>query len=94
MAKFFVGQRVVAIREHSQGKFRKGIEYIIRGNYKPCCTNLVDIGVIGTGILSNCVCNKIFESPDETHWFDENSFAPVELSDLTIEKLFKYEEVY
>jgi len=37
MSRFKIGQRVVAVKDHSQGEFKKGDEFIVDGF--SCCEN-------------------------------------------------------
>lgn len=85
--KWYIGQPIVAIRSHSQGIFKKGDEFIIKGIRTPLCNckNLdIDIGFRPTPKRSGCrVCNVTYPS-DGIYWFSEVSFAPldVDISEL------------
>jgi len=58
---FYVGLEVVAIKNHSRGRFKKGQEFVIQGIKKePCCGLVtVDVGIYSDKKLSICRCGKI-----------------------------------
>lgn len=60
--KWYIGQPIVAIINHSQGVFKKGDEFIIRGlKTSPCnCKNvIIDIGFITNKTIQRyCECHK------------------------------------
>jgi hypothetical protein len=86
---FFVGQEVVAIKDHSQGTFKKGNEFVIRGIKEDCCLITLDVGIrTGKGFMNCRFCGNRKENDD---YFDSNCFSPKqELSQLTYDELQKW----
>lgn len=78
---FYVGQKVVAIKDHSQCRFKKGDPFIITAIYQaPCCGIwLVEIGILAVHNYWRCVpCNtggQKYRSPQAV--FNSASFAPI-----------------
>lgn len=92
---FFVGQEVVAIKDHSQGNFKKGNEFVILGIKEDCCLITLDVGIrTGKGFMNCRFCGNRKENDN---YYDSNCFSPKqELSQLTydeLQKWFKKEEV-
>lgn len=86
MSRFYIGQKVVAIKDHSQGIFKKGDEFTVLSLHKGCCSNLVDIGINGIGKTRTCfVCMKTHLKEVSNWLFAERCFAPIELSETTFE---------
>lgn len=89
MKEFYVGQDVVAIRDHSQGKFKEGEVFPIKGLKNGCCEGSslhIDIGVFRIGNIAQCPrCYSILES--DIIWFNSISFRPLDeltnISELT-----------
>jgi len=75
---FYVGQRVVALRSHSQNKFKKGSVHIVKGCKNSCCGWLVNIGVSSMRYKWECSdCGKTNPS-DGVWWMAAYCFAPIE----------------
>ncbi|HET8963745.1 MAG TPA: hypothetical protein VFM99_07605 [Chitinophagales bacterium] len=75
---FFVGQRVVAIKDHSQGVFKNGDEFVITSIFPGCCQWLVTIGIPVNLDKTECtLCGTIHNSPKKERYFGSSSFAPV-----------------
>jgi len=93
MSNFKVGKKVVAIKSHSAGFFKKGQEFILIGiKERSCCGNLVlDIGFKSdyfTG--TQCNCGKINEYDS---YFSASSFRPIdELSNTTYDEVMQWIE--
>lgn len=83
---FFVGQEVVAIKDHSQGTFKKGDEFLIQGIKEDCCLITLDVGIrTGKGIMNCRHCGNRKENDD---YYDSNCFSPKqEFSQLTYDEL-------
>lgn len=81
---WYIGQDIVAIKEHSQNKFKKGDTFTIKGlKISECkCKNVsIDIGIKGYSDLCHCnACNFHFknQSRDGIWWFSETRFAPLD----------------
>lgn len=85
---FYVGQRVVAICDHSEGAFKKGQEFVIQGirptNCK-CGIWDVNVGILddsyNTSLFIMCGrCNTINRqtSDNKYWWFDATRFVPIQ----------------
>jgi len=92
---FYVGQEVVAIKDHSQGRFKKGQEFVILGIKKGCkhYPLLIDIGV-KESVMYESHCNecshKIF---DNILWFCASCFTPKQqLSQTTYNEVMMWIE--
>jgi len=89
--KWYIGQPVVAITNHSQGCFKKGQEFTIRGlqsNVCKCNDVEIDVGVRADIQVNEWVrceqCNALYYST-AIWWFAEDKFAPLDtdISELT-----------
>lgn len=79
---FYVGQEVVAIRDHSKGAFKKGDEFVIQGVKKGCCCLELNVGIKTNHSLMKCrYCGKITANDN---YYQASSFAPKQqLSETT-----------
>lgn len=85
MSKFYIGQKVVAIRDHSQGVFKKGDEFTVL-DLKQCCNyNLIKVNANNYMGITKCNCGFVFN--DEFYY--DICFAPIELSETTFEEVIK-----
>lgn len=88
MSKFYIGQKIVAIKDHSQLIFKKGDEFTVLGISK-CCEYGVNINVRIPGKVTFCnICGSNYNGI----YFRESSFAPIELSITTFEDVIKQYE--
>lgn len=92
---FYVGQKVVAVTNHSQGKFKTGDEFTVLGVMGACCIDwLIDVGV-PTDKEGKChVCESTFEN-DGHHWFAHYCFAPKQQANfplMTFKEIVKKEK--
>lgn len=88
MSKFYIGQKIVAIKDHSQGIFKKGDEFVVL-DIKKCCENtLIEIGLEWGNRNTICFCSKNHSG----NWFADWMFAPIELSTTTFEDVIKQVE--
>lgn len=82
-----IGQPIVAIKNHSQGRFKKGDEFIIKGLRTSSCfcpsKVLIDVGLPTITGRSGCKCG--FWEVSKIVWFNSTSFAPLDanISELT-----------
>lgn len=85
--KWYIGQEIVAIVDHSQGKFKKGDVFTIKGlRNPPCgCTIQIDVGIKGIYKYDRCTTCDNRHLSNGIHWFKENCFAPLDfdISELT-----------
>lgn len=87
---WYIGQDIVAIKNHSQHKFNEGDLFTIKGLRDSLCKCghvLIDIGFKSSSIPSNSVCVtcKIkSENISGIWWFSETNFRPLdELADIS-----------
>jgi len=59
---FYVGQKVVAIKSHSQGIFKKGDVFKVKALMKPCCYWVCDIGIENISDIMECNCGNEYKS--------------------------------
>lgn len=96
---WYIGQKIVAIRDHSQGFFKKGQEFTIKGvreNRCACYKYVLHIGQESDRMMriENCrLCNTSEVNIGTARWFAEICFAPIEpkqeLSTHTTETLIE-----
>lgn len=85
IAPFHIGQRVVAIKGHDFGFFKKGDEFTVLQIRKSCCQWVIDIGVSTKYSSFRCAICKSSVAPN---WFACSRFAPIqEISNETFESI-------
>ncbi len=104
--EFKIGQKITAIRNHSQGRFKKGDEFVILNIKKKMCNCtkvnvLIDVGHIShseqVGSLVTCAlgCRGSYIK-EKTVWYFDTSFACLDfdISELTkiLEQPIEYVE--
>lgn len=79
--RFYIGQKVVAVRNHSQGYFTKGQVFTVmavKPKFCSCPGFLVDVGMTSTTCLTECAtCSETSDNGGK-FWFHEDCFAPVQ----------------
>lgn len=92
LPKFYVGQRVVALRDSIYGWFKKDSVYEIKAIRK-CCIWMISIGAINqiTEVCSGC--NKVIGVVGSQAWHTETFFAPIHenFQAITFEKIVEKE---
>lgn len=76
---FKIGQKVVAIKDHTSGVFKKGDVFTVKNilpSFCKCKQVLIDIGKSGCTVNWCRACN-IDSSPNNTMLFKETNFAPI-----------------
>lgn len=87
--KWYIGQPIVAIRNHDKGRFSKGQEFVVDGIKRSFCNCkgvLLDIGFAATTQKIKCYkCECVFQVNDGINWMHERNFAPLDqdISELT-----------
>lgn len=81
--KWYIGQPIVAIRNHSRGDFKKGDEFTIVSLMQAecrCKNVLIDIGIRCDylGIVDCEDCGGVSEKGTNINWYDEVCFAPLD----------------
>lgn len=83
---FNIGQKVVALRDHSQKNFIKGHEYIVLDITKTCCSYGVKINSSDERTIMRCGIHGL-ANPTEGSYYSQENFAPIqEISDFTFEE--------
>lgn len=92
---FYVGQKVVAIENQSQGAFKSGDEFVVKSITRPMC-GCVNHWIVDVGVKSWCnlirmtsCCSKTLQMPDSTWFFNANRFAPLQQQKYPLIKLTK-----
>jgi hypothetical protein len=95
--KWYIGQKVVCVKKHSQGLLVVGKEYTITGISQPCkCGLLLSVGIKHQlnpngkpYLLLNCnTCNQNFFMNDLYECeFSENKFRPLESLKEELDKI-------
>lgn len=91
--KWYIGQRIVAIKDHSEGRFKKGDEFTIKGlRMAPCgCGHVqIDIGLSDPSVTHN-QCNRCGkeEKYKGVLFYSERCFAPLEPIEEAIHNLLE-----
>jgi hypothetical protein len=87
---FYIGQEVVAILDHSQGDYKKGDEFVVRGIRKGCCFIDLDIGKLHNGYINCIYCNSL-NPANGVMWYHSRAFAPKQqLSDTTYNEVMEW----
>lgn len=84
--KFYIGQKVVAIVDHSQGVFKKGDEFVVLEIAKICTEWCIKIHDSNFPNLTFCKHNSPFLTKGT--FFVQKCFAPVQesgVSEMTFE---------
>lgn len=93
---WYIGQEIVAIKNHVDGEFKIGDTFIVRGLRSSVCKcKSIDIDISKSphpkykrGVARCSKCNTVFNDSDEIYWFSQYSFAPLdELMAEQIEEL-------
>lgn len=95
---WYIGQKIVAVRDHAGG-LKKGQIFTIKAlKTSPCMCNhiIIDVGIrlYGKGLCNSC--NKYTEVGD-IYWFSYNNFAPLDemtAHESAIKELLKENEIY
>ena len=81
---WYIGQDIVAVRDHGQGAFKRGDEFKIKGltsSFCKCDAVQIDIGInplANHSDYSRCkICDTRTYSP-KIWWFSERNFAPLD----------------
>jgi hypothetical protein len=93
---FYVGQKVVCIKSHSDLEYKKGEIYTIKGiakNRCKCSLYLIDIGVTSINdrnyTTEYCYGCKTINKWQSIHWYLPSGFSPLQESVFPSLKLSK-----
>lgn len=83
MSNWYIGQEIVAIKDHSQGMFKKNDVFVInnlRTSYCKCGHILIDIGIFAIVSPTNycTTCDTLSNTTSKIYWFNEVCFAPLD----------------
>ena len=100
--KWYIGQKILCIKNHTANTIINGQEFIVLGILPPdCACNIyaLDIGYSRDCSLMSCLqCKSIQDySKDNIHWFCETLFIPIEYLENSIfisMKVKKYDGFY
>lgn len=92
--KWYIGQEIVCIRTHSRKVVKAGEIYKIKAlkESKCKCKNLtiIDVGVLANSGFAKCtICDTRYEKTDNSWWFSETLFAPLEYNQDEIERILE-----
>lgn len=77
IAPFYVSQEIVANRDHSQGLFNKGDEFVVKSIRMGCCDWEIDIGIKIPDEFTGWSCYTCGKSShSDICWFKTKSFSP------------------
>ncbi len=85
---FFKGQKVVCIKSHSQGIFRKGQTFTVTSVEFVCCAWVVRVGIKNVAPFCQCNCLKLYPSGLDSD-FEPSCFAPLQEQKFPLIKLSK-----
>lgn len=82
---FYEGQKVVALVDQLQGRFKKGDKFTVLSIKKVCCYICIQIFDTEESCTLLCDCGKKEES--KILYFDQHNFAPIqEIGNMTFEE--------
>lgn len=93
---FYVGQKVVAIEDHTQGFFNKGDEFTVYSIEKNCCGYKITIGIPKRKKYSFCsFCNKEKLIIGNQSPFNARKFTPITstFQAITYKEVIKQEQL-
>jgi hypothetical protein len=82
LSPFYVGQKVIATKDHSNKRYLKGQIFTVHDIMKKSCGcsgYVIRIGnIVGNGFGTDCItCGKSI-SDSGALWFNSKSFAPIQ----------------
>lgn len=87
MSNWYIGQNILAVKDHTWGFIKKGAVYRIRGLRSGGCSCgkvEINIGVANPADAQTCKwCNFLTRNTDGFIWLCETNFAPIEEADLS-----------
>ena len=98
MANWYIGQQIVAVVDHSHGRFKRGDEFVIKGlkaGFCGCVKVLIDIGLRDySSPYNQCLrCGEIDPVVGGVLWYSETNFAPLEPIQEAIKELMEQPKV-
>lgn len=89
MIDYTIGDDIIAIRDHSQGKFKKGDVFTCKGileTFCKCKKYIIDIGIYSETNIQKCFeCKQERKYKSDVWWFSSTSFKKLDfdISELT-----------
>ena len=94
---WYIGQDIVAVRDHNQGVFKIGDEFKIKGlQLSPCKCGVIeiDIGKSSFRPYTRCtLCETRYATRTDVWYFHERSFAPLDPIKEAISELMERTQV-
>jgi hypothetical protein len=93
---WYIGQDIVAVRDHSQGIFKRGDEFKIKGlKQAPCnCKHIdIDVGFGSQGDFNECAGCGFKNKSDLIWWIHETCFEPLDPIKEAISELMERTQV-
>lgn len=88
-SKFYISQRIVAIRDHTRLEYKKGDEFQVLDIKKGCCQSIIKINnnVSDANYCYCSSCKKTSVIKYSSFYYNEENFAPIQdISDFTYEE--------
>jgi hypothetical protein len=92
MKNWYIGQRIVALRDHPGEAFKVGDEFVIQGlknSYCKCNSIDIDIGAREEGVGYCNECGATEPNPTDVCWFSELNFSPLDEIESAISELME-----
>lgn len=80
IAPFYIGQKVVAVKDHSRKIFKKGDEFTVLNVLRACKCGVwfVDIGIAGVSRVGRCSdCGRDIPNGSDAWLIAASMFAPI-----------------
>ncbi len=93
---WYIGQDIVAIVDHTQGDFKRGDEFKIKGlrlGFCKCDNVLIDVGNKTTDEYIGCGDCEVAGKSNGALWYDEICFAPLDPIKEAISELMERTQV-
>jgi len=75
---WYIGQKIVAIANATNGDFKEGDIFAIKGLKQGCCCVVIDIGIKAVNDTIVCRAHKTRYKSNGIHWYKETMFAPLD----------------
>lgn len=80
-SKFYVGQKVIANRNHSGGFYKKGCVYTVLNIKKTCCLIVIEICKDGFNGRIRCSCGELHFLNGS--FYSQEGFDPIEEQEIS-----------
>jgi len=87
---FYIGQKVVAIKDHSLGDYKIGDEFTILDMKTFCCYVGINFEKLSIPCITHCPDCNIHHNNLDGFYYDQKNFAPLgNLSNMSFEDAIK-----